>query len=183
MAKRIRTEVDRLRAKEYYEANKEKILARQKARRESPDYVKKPYDPEVRRKYRAENLEREKKSEREWRLRNPERTRALVAKKRAIRKGAEGFYTSDDLKHLFYKQRGRCAYCRESIGHGYHVDHFQPLSKQGSNWPWNIKLTCPPCNMRKKDKDPVEYGYTLLELFDSHFNHLEEIKHTGITTL
>lgn len=77
---------------------------------------------------------------------------------RARVRGAEGFHTVADIEALFTKQGGKCVYCRVSLRKGYHVDHIQPLSKGGSNWPSNLQLLCARCNNNKRATDPVEYA-------------------------
>ena len=44
-------------------------------------------------------------------------------RRRARKRAAEGSHTVDELKALFQRQRGKCAYCGTSIRTGYHVDH------------------------------------------------------------
>ena len=94
----------------------------------------------------------------DWRARNPERTRLNIAAagqtRRARKRGAEGHHTRLDLSELFVLQKGRCADCQRSIKKGYHIDHIQPLSKGGTNNRSNIQLLCQSCNCRKSAKDP-----------------------------
>jgi 5-methylcytosine-specific restriction endonuclease McrA len=54
-------------------------------------------------------------------------------------------------------QNGKCTVCRKTFGQSYHIDHIVPLSKGGDNTNLNIQILCPPCNLSKKDKDPVSY--------------------------
>ena len=44
----------------------------------------------------------------------------------------------------------------------YHVDHVIPLSKGGSDGRENIVISCPSCNMSKKDKMPEVFAGRLL---------------------
>jgi 5-methylcytosine-specific restriction endonuclease McrA len=45
------------------------------------------------------------------------------------------------------------------LGRSYHVDHKQPVSRGGSNWPENLAVTCPTCNLRKSDKTEAEFRF------------------------
>jgi 5-methylcytosine-specific restriction endonuclease McrA len=125
---------------------------------------------------------------RDWKRRNPEKWAALVAKsknrppsvrralwreyakryptqranasraRRAREKHAEGVHTASDVASIIKRQSGQCAYCPKKLGRQYHVDHIIPLSKGGSNWPKNIQVLCPACNMAKGRKDPIDYA-------------------------
>ena len=70
----------------------------------------------------------------------------------------DGTHTYADIKALFTSQRGTCPNCQTSLikrGPGkYHVDHIMPIALGGSNWPSNLQLLCPPCNMSKGAKHP-----------------------------
>lgn len=61
-------------------------------------------------------------------------------------------------KHEF--QAGLCIACLAELGPveaspaGYHIDHWHPVSRGGSDLPSNIVLLCPPCNLSKSDKLP-----------------------------
>jgi 5-methylcytosine-specific restriction endonuclease McrA len=73
-------------------------------------------------------------------------------------RAAEGRHTAADVQRIFAAQRGKCAHCRISIKAGYHVDHIQPISRGGANWPRNLQLLCAPCNLRKKAADPIDFA-------------------------
>lgn len=138
-------ECDRRRAeerKEYdknrYEKNRESILAANK-------------------KWHRENREQKREYIRNWRAANPERLRAQLGNRYAIRRAAEGNYTHLDVARLITKQDGLCAICGVAFGNKYHVDHIMPLTLGGSNWPENLQITCPPCNISKGNKHPDEF--------------------------
>lgn len=120
---------------------------------------------EYRRSYYQRNRERRQALMRASEKRNIEKHRARVnAKKRnrnAMKARAGGTHSPSDIKALFVAQNGKCAYCRTRISRGYHVDHIQPISRGGSNWPSNLQLLCKDCNLRKAAKDPVAFAQEL----------------------
>lgn len=81
-----------------------------------------------------------------------EHCRIRVRNRRVRRKGAQGNYTYADIRQLYTAQEGKCAYCGVDVQNVYHIDHVIPLSKGGSNYPSNLAISCPTCNLRKKDK-------------------------------
>lgn len=136
-------------------------------------------DPE----YRESRLARQ----RAWRLRNRERVResrrlveqqpyyrmakrVRVTARRARRAGATGTHSVSDIVRLWYHQRGSCYWCGGDCGSHpyemttYHVDHITPLSRGGTNWPRNLAITCPSCNLSKSDKYPIEFKAYRLNL-------------------
>lgn len=110
--------------------------------------------------YRKQNYEKIEKKRQEWRDKNPERyresRRLAAATRRARKKAAPGRFGQTDLDILFIRQLGACFYCR-TILEEYHVDHFFPLAKGGSNGPENIVLACPSCNRRKNATCPHRF--------------------------
>jgi 5-methylcytosine-specific restriction endonuclease McrA len=83
---------------------------------------------------------------------------ANVRRREARKKAADGHHTGTEIKALFKRQGGKCAYCRVMLKPGYHADHIIPISKGGSNWISNIQLTCSDCNHRKWAKDPITWA-------------------------
>lgn len=125
--------------------------------------------------YRQNNLERVKQWKHESYLRNREsvitksrryrlenrekingdreRTRAKDAARRARELNAEGCFSRQDIVKKIAEQKGKCYYCACDLTK-YHVDHYVPLSKGGTNNPDNIVIACPYCNLAKGDKMP-----------------------------
>lgn len=93
-----------------------------------------------------------------WYYENPEKASALRQNRRARVKAAEGSYTAEELQNLFRLQRGKCTYCCTSLKSGYHVDHYIPLARGGTNWISNIRLACKTCNLKKSAKDPLKFA-------------------------
>jgi 5-methylcytosine-specific restriction endonuclease McrA len=96
-----------------------------------------------------------------WHAANPEQNRANQHNRRAQKRKAGGKYTISDIRGLYSKQRGKCAYCRVSLKNGYHIDHIVALSKGGTNWISNIQLTCKKCNLTKHTRDPIDFAQSL----------------------
>ena len=97
---------------------------------------------------------------REWRLANPEKTRAKVQRRTAMRIGAPGSHTGADIVAQLARQRGRCYWCGERVEE-YHVDHVVPLSRGGSDDPGNLVIACPHCNLSKHNRLPHEWTHRL----------------------
>ena len=93
---------------------------------------------------------------RRWRHKNPEATAASRDRRRARAVGASGDYTKDDVRHLLKTQGRICRYCDGQLTK-FHVDHFIPLARGGSNGPENLVLACPTCNCSKGAKLPWEW--------------------------
>lgn len=88
----------------------------------------------------------------------PEIRYLLNAKRRARKYAAKGSHTINDLKILFNKQKAKCC-CGATLSKGYTVDHKNPLSRGGSNWPRNLQLLCRSCNSSKGNKTMREWVY------------------------
>lgn len=97
---------------------------------------------------------------RRWRSENPLIQAAQSRTKKARRRNAPGRHTAADVQAIGERQKWRCAWCRIPCAGAYHVDHIIPLVKGGSNWPDNLCIACPPCNLSKKAKLPHEFAQT-----------------------
>lgn len=141
--------------REYAKANKEKYRARKIANRELLNA-----------------------QAREARKRNPEQANARAARYAKTPKGrlnsaagamrryarllgAEGTYDAQDVRRIGDLQNWKCHWCGKPTKQSFHVDHIEPLSKGGSNWPNNLCVACPSCNRQKSATDPLEFARRL----------------------
>lgn len=127
-----------------------------KAHKKNPEIGRKAY-----KKYRENNPEKVKEAMYNWCAKGSETyklwAKRMRAKRRAALNNAEGHFTQDDILELKQLQKNKCYYCGCSLNDNYHVDHKRPLSKGGSNWPKNLAVTCPLCNLRKNDMTEQEF--------------------------
>lgn len=82
--------------------------------------------------------------------------------RRAIKKGAKGDHSLNDIRLQYKAQKGLCWWCGKEMIDNYHVDHRIPLSRGGSNAPENLCIACPECNLSKGNKLPHEWNGRLL---------------------
>lgn len=176
-------EYERNRNKVYRSENKERISEYQRAaRQEDPEKfrerVRRSYRKHIDkvvayrqknrsailergRKWYAENKERHKTAATKRKEANPEAWRLKVLAKThkylARKKGAEGYFTKNDVELQYKSQNGKCWWCGKSVKRKFHVDHIIPLAKGGSNKPNNICISCPTCNSQKSDRMPWEF--------------------------
>jgi 5-methylcytosine-specific restriction endonuclease McrA len=109
----------------------------------------------------AKNPESAKRTVQKWRKENPDAARNLWRNSRALRRGADGKHTKEDVSRMLVRQNHKCNACKISLTDtGFHVDHITPVSKGGSNWPWNLQILCPTCNTSKNAKDFEEWKST-----------------------
>jgi 5-methylcytosine-specific restriction endonuclease McrA len=87
-------------------------------------------------------------------------------KRRSLEAGSNGSFTAVDIEAIRIGQtdkrgRVRCWWCRNPMSE-WHIDHRIPLARGGSNYPNNLCLACPRCNMSKQGKTPQEWAGRLL---------------------
>lgn len=154
---------------EYRELNKDHISkANIKYKKENRDRYSQKYKEwlsknkkrkyEYTRKWAEKNKDRRRFLLRRWQENNRDRVRYKNNERKARQRGADGSYSSEDIASMFSKQSGRCASCRKSIKAGYHIDHIEPISRGGSNYPSNLQLLCQTCNLSKGAKDPYDWA-------------------------
>lgn len=126
--------------------------------------------------WRVQNKQLIYKKKKEYEKRNPEKARLWRTKywksssgkllktkrkridkinRRAKEKGNGRLSQGLSVK-LFELQRGKCACCNRKLVE-FHLDHIYPLASGGENKDLNIQLLCPPCNISKKAKHPIEF--------------------------
>ncbi|MFW6202563.1 MAG: HNH endonuclease [Gemmatimonadota bacterium] len=98
------------------------------------------------RRHYYRNREQESDRYRRWREENPEKARAKVRRRRALRANAEGECTPEQLQARIEYYGGRCYVCS---GPYEEIDHVIPLSEGGSEWPANLRPICRHCNASK----------------------------------
>lgn len=102
-----------------------------------------------------------RKNVQKWKDNNPIKYKALVkrstSRRRAILKKIGGNFKTNDVLSLMKIQENRCYYCKNELTEKYHLDHKQPLSRNGSNSIENIAITCISCNLRKGYKTEIEF--------------------------
>jgi len=103
---------------------------------------------------RLENPAKFKARAQDYYSRNLEAERLRSRHKAARRRGAEGTYTKRDVDLLYHQQSGRCGFCLVDLFQKFHIDHVIPLALGGTNWPGNLQLLCPRCNLKKGAKPP-----------------------------
>lgn len=155
--------------KEYRDANKEKIAARKAAEYAARDPAKRESERlrvyahflKNRERYRLASLayaaaHREEVAQRtkEWAKNNPELRQISNANRRGRKVG--GRLSPGLAGRLLSLQKGRCSACRAKLVK-YHLDHIEPLALGGAHEDANIQLLCPPCNLAKAARPPVEF--------------------------
>lgn len=109
--------------------------------------------------YWIRNPEKRKTLSRLYYQSNKESVLQNSRNRRARKRAAEGKHTAAEIRELFKRQKGRCAYCLKTLaGRTFHIDHHVPLSRGGSNDINNLRLLHPKCNLVKGAKDPIEYA-------------------------
>lgn len=118
--------------------------------RQLSDIARIEHKKENSRRFRAQHIARRREYERKWKekLRStPEGRKYLQdiavvpgAKRRAQKRGCEGSYTKEDIRALFFEQKGLCGLCDMALDETkFHVDHWKPLSK-GAKLPSELNL-------------------------------------------
>ena len=102
----------------------------------------KPYNP----KYYSSEKSRAKK-------------RARDLRRRVLKTNADLEYkiTYSVIEEIKTKYNNKCAYCGKDCSCEYHIDHKLPLSRGGGNNIENLALSCPTCNLKKKNKTDIEF--------------------------
>lgn len=139
----------------YYEENFERVR----------EYHKKWYKEnfekarEYKRKRYEENPEPTRERTRNWGKQNPDKAREGYRRRRARKAQAEGTHTVADMRRQYKVQKGLCWWCLQPVKwEDRHDDHLIPLSKNGTNWPNNMVVSCAHCNCSKSAMMPDEFS-------------------------
>jgi len=84
--------------------------------------------------------------------------RVREATKHARHYGASGSFTAQDVAEKRTAQNDCCYYCGCDVSENYHIEHFIPLAKGGSNNAENIVISCRSCNQSKQNLMPDEWA-------------------------
>lgn len=171
-----RIEAKRARDRAYYLRHKEKIKAQARERwkadpnARAKDKIARNKRREAIRVYDRMRSKRDKAKKtivlKRWLAENPERAKALAVARSSARRArirnAIGTWSASDVDRMLVAQKGRCWWCSKRIGKDRHVDHRFPISKNGTNDPSNLVLSCPQCNRAKSAKMPWKFAGRLL---------------------
>lgn len=156
-----------------YQDNKEQILAECKARYElnkesiqlwhkqyyidNPDkYIEKLTKAQIRNQGTEQRLITKERALK-YKKKNPEVVAISTQNHRAMKLGAPGKLTLVSIRALRVTQNNLCHYCEVSIADYYEIEHAQPMSKNGTNYIENIRLSCLPCNRSKGVKTEQQF--------------------------
>jgi hypothetical protein len=153
----------------WYQKNRERVLARQRAHRDSdPETARersrrhalayKARDPARasanRERWRKEHAEEERERLRAWRMKHPEECRVRVRRHRAKRLGGTGDHDASGVAARCALFGNRCAYCG---GPREHIDHAEALAVSGNNSSSNLVPSCGACNRSKGRRGAREF--------------------------
>jgi 5-methylcytosine-specific restriction endonuclease McrA len=135
--------------------------ARTKAFRSSNGdvYGKRWYDANYKAWY-SKNREKVRKRQQDWFDRKRDHVRRLwviYGAERRAKVGNRPRIKGKQLLGVLEKQKWKCAYCGASLRKSRHIDHIVPLSRGGGTELSNLQGLCPPCNLRKSAKDPIQF--------------------------
>lgn len=112
----------------------------------------------AKRRYYSNHRDRVNLYKREYRKRNPWQIKGEQNRRQARRRGATGTYSDVDIQSRFRSQNGKCFWCKVLLPIRFHIDHYIPISRGGTNGSENIVLSCAFCNCSRKDKLPSEWS-------------------------
>jgi 5-methylcytosine-specific restriction endonuclease McrA len=104
--------------------------------------------------YKEKEKRNVKKYRNNWSDEQKAKHRIHAKNRKAMLKGAAGRITLGDVRRSFESQNGICLACSVVLGDAFHVDHIMPIKLGGTNYPENIQILCPTCNLSKAAKHP-----------------------------
>lgn len=134
------------------EEYREKIKKLQREKYRTDERYREKIKQRYKYKYKSYSLLSEKEK-------NIRRKHARLAwhKRRSLHYKNGGYFTEEQIHQLYLEQEGKCFYCNCDLNGVFQRDHYIPVSKGGTSWIENIRLSCRPCNASKGDKLPSEW--------------------------
>lgn len=148
-------ECGRARDREWNQKNRDHRRAyRERTRKERSEYAQRWYakNPGYRERYYRENKAASYERRYRWIELNPEKHRALSAKRRAALRATSDLEAVAEYMGLI--RADPCVYCGSPTDH---VDHIVPLAKQGAHEWENLAPTCATCNTSKATQDVLAF--------------------------
>ncbi len=127
------------RVRQYREANRVAVLARETAYNAQNGHVRKAYRIANRDLLRERASDHKRLNRRQYTLNEHRRRAQKVA--------AGGFFTQEEWLELCERFGNRCPACGE--GGSLTIDHIVPIVLGGPSWIWNIQPLCRSCNSAK----------------------------------
>jgi len=90
------------------------------------------------------------------------------------------------LKLEIYKKTwGNCAYCGKFyfLFNRWVIEHIEPKSKGGKDDLDNLILSCPSCNTKKNNRNPVEFKQYISEMAMDYFYTMMNNKYVSYALL
>jgi 5-methylcytosine-specific restriction endonuclease McrA len=121
---------------------------------------------ERQRVYREENAEKERASQRIRSRLFLQTLKGKLANRNRYHKRRKllesGDVTATQLKGLFDNAHV-CYWCGVELikAKEKHIDHFFPISKGGGHTLANLRVSCPKCNLMKRDNDPYIFAASI----------------------
>jgi 5-methylcytosine-specific restriction endonuclease McrA len=142
------SENQKIRAKNYYEKNKQKVLENNKKWvAENPEKI-----AVIKKRYRDNNKEKVFIGNKRWEQANPEKVKRKVTRRRALKKKAITYFiSSKDLRRL---SMATCFFCTKKADT---IEHLIPLTRGGTHGIGNLVAACRSCNSSKRNKFLMEW--------------------------
>lgn len=156
--------ITKVKKSEAYKKDREskEWLTKQKCIRDKNKKRKREYD----RAYRDATRDQQREWSRAWEAKNKDKVKAMKHNYKIRRRAKEKAGISNkELIDWCISQIKICYWCNVECKDNYHIDHYSPLAKDGLHEISNLVIACPPCNMRKKAKDPFDFANEVGRLF------------------
>lgn len=149
-------EQDRQYFAQRYMNNRAVLLAEQAKKRaqRTPEEIE--HDRQVHAKHYLEHREERQRGQARWRKANPDKRKALEAKRRARKAQApRNDLSAAQWEEILIAFDHRCAYCPlncpacKKHTHVLTQEHVTPYDKNGSHTLWNVVPCCQVCNSKK----------------------------------